>query len=67
MMVMDRAGTALVASDAKVSGRNFAFRDYFRRAMQGQPNVTGIIVGTITGAAGMFYAHPVFDAAPAGG
>jgi serine/threonine protein kinase/HAMP domain-containing protein len=67
MMVMDRAGTALVASDAKVSGRNFAFRDYFKRAMQGQPNVTGIIVGTITGAAGMFYAHPVFEATPAGG
>lgn len=61
LMVMDHNGTALIASDAKVSGRNFAFRDYFKRAMQGQPNVTGIIVGTVTGAAGMFYAYPVLD------
>ena len=61
MMVMDGSGTALIASDPQVSGRNFAFRDYFKRAMQGQPNVTGIIVGTVTGAAGMFYAYPVQD------
>ncbi len=59
LMVMDHDGTALIASDAKVSGRNFAFREYFKRAMQGQPNQTGIIVGTVTGAAGMFYAYPV--------
>lgn len=62
LMVMDRSGTALVASDPKISGRNFAFRDYFKRAMRGEPNVTGIIVGTVTGAAGMFYAYPVVDA-----
>ncbi len=61
LMVMDHSGTALIASDPKISGRNFAFRDYFKRAMQGEPNVTGIIVGTVTGAAGMFYAYPVLD------
>lgn len=62
LMVMDPSGTAIASSDPQITGRNFKFRDYFKRAMQGQPNVTGIVVGSVTGAAGMFYAHPVFDA-----
>lgn len=60
MMLMDTKGTAIVSSDPKVTGRNFAFREYFREAMQGHAHVTGIVVGAATGAAGMFYAHPVF-------
>ena len=62
MMLMDTKGTAIVSSDPKVTGRNFAFREYFREAMQGHPHITGIVVGAATGAAGMFYAHPVFGA-----
>ncbi|HIV70991.1 MAG TPA: protein kinase [Candidatus Aquabacterium excrementipullorum] len=60
MMLMDTKGTAIVSSDPKVTGKNFAFREYFREAMKGHPHVTGIVVGAATGAAGMFYAHPVF-------
>nr|WP_316641830.1 cache domain-containing protein [uncultured Roseateles sp.] len=62
IMVMDAKGTALVSSDAELIGRNFAFRQYFKSAMQGQPFVTGIVVGAVAGAAGMFYAEPVLDA-----
>lgn len=60
MMLMDTKGTAIVSSDPKVTGKNFAFREYFREAMKGHPHITGIVVGAATGAAGMFYAHPVF-------
>ena len=60
MMLMDTKGTAIVSSDPKVTGKNFAFREYFREAMQGHAHITGIVVGAATGAAGMFYAHPVF-------
>ncbi|TDP72752.1 protein kinase domain-containing protein [Roseateles toxinivorans] len=62
IMVMDAKGTALVSSDAELIGRNFAFRQYFKSAMQGQSYVTGIVVGAVAGAAGMFYAEPIFDA-----
>lgn len=61
LMVMDTGGAALVSSDPNVEGRYFQFREYFKAAMKGKPYVTGIIVGSVTGAAGMFYAHPVFD------
>ncbi len=58
-MVMDAAGTALVATDPQVMGKNFKFRDYFKRAMEGQAYTTGIIVGSVAGAAGVYYSRPV--------
>jgi C4-dicarboxylate-specific signal transduction histidine kinase len=61
-MVMDPAGTAIVATDPAVMGKNFKFREYFRTAMEGRPFMTGIIVGSVAGAAGVFYSRPVFDA-----
>ena len=59
-MVMDTAGNAVVASDRDVMGRNFAFRDYFKQAMEGRPYMTGITVGSVAGRAGVFYSRPVF-------
>jgi C4-dicarboxylate-specific signal transduction histidine kinase len=61
-MVMDADGNAVVASDPAVMGRNFKFRDYFRVAMGGKPHTTGIIVGSVAGAAGLFYSYPVTSA-----
>jgi serine/threonine protein kinase/HAMP domain-containing protein len=58
-MVMDPEGTAVVSSDPQVMGRNFKFREYFKSAMAGKAHVTGIIVGAVAGAAGVFYAYPV--------
>ena len=58
-MVMDAGGTALVSSDPEVMGKNFKFREYFRVAMEGRPHTTGIVVGSVAGAAGMFYSYPV--------
>jgi serine/threonine protein kinase/HAMP domain-containing protein len=58
-MVMDPAGTAVVATDPQVMGKNFKFGEYFKQAMQGSPYMTGIVVGS--GAAGVFYSRPVLD------
>lgn len=58
-MVMDNEGTAAVATDPAVMGKNFKFREYFKQAMQGQSHMTGIIVGAVAGAAGIFYSRPV--------
>jgi len=59
-MVMEGEGNALVASDPAVMGRNFKFRQYFKAAMEGQSFMTGIIVGAVAGAAGVFYSRPVY-------
>jgi C4-dicarboxylate-specific signal transduction histidine kinase len=61
-MVMDAGGTAVVSSDPEVMGKNFKFREYFRVAMEGRPHTTGIIVGSVAGAAGIFYSHPLISA-----
>jgi len=60
-MVMDPAGNAIVATDPNVMGKNFKFREYFKTAMEGRPFMTGIIVGAVAGAAGVFYSRPVLD------
>jgi len=39
-MVMDPAGTAIVAERPQVMGKNFKFREYFKEAMQGRPHMT---------------------------
>ncbi len=60
-MVMDAAGTALVATDPQVMGKNFRFREYFKSAMEGNAYMTGIIVGSVAGAAGVYYSRPVYS------
>lgn len=62
MFVMDTKGTALAATDPRIVGKNYQFREYFREAVKGQPFMTGIMVGKTTGLAGIYYANPVFDA-----
>jgi len=60
-MVMNTNGDAVVATDPNVMGKNFKFREYFKTAMEGRPFMTGIIVGAVAGAAGVFYSRPVLD------
>ena len=60
VMVMDREGKAIVATDPDVMGKNFKFREYFKQAMEGHSYMTGIIVGSVAGAAGVFFSRPVF-------
>jgi serine/threonine protein kinase/HAMP domain-containing protein len=60
-MVMDTAGTAIVSTDPQVMGKNFKFREYWKRAMEGQSHMTGVIVGSVAGAAGVYYSRPVLS------
>jgi serine/threonine protein kinase/HAMP domain-containing protein len=59
-MVMDTAGNAIVSTDPEVTGRNFKFREYFKQAMEGKAYMTGITVGSVAGASGVFFSRPVF-------
>ncbi len=57
--VMNPNGDAIASSDADVLGHNYQFRDYFKRAMENRPNMTGILVSAVDGEAGIYYANPV--------
>jgi C4-dicarboxylate-specific signal transduction histidine kinase len=57
--LMDAKGTAVASTASEVVGGNFAFRDYFRTAQAGTPNVTSILIGAVAGRAGSYLAHPV--------
>lgn len=61
VMVFDSEGTAKIATDPAVQGRNFKFREYFKLAMEGKPFVSSMLVGAATGALGVFYSQPVRD------
>lgn len=61
VMVMDRAGNAIVATDPAVMGKNFKFREYFKEAIEGRAYMTGIIVGSVAGASGVFFSRPVYS------
>jgi serine/threonine protein kinase/HAMP domain-containing protein len=61
MILMNADGLALESSEPGVAGHSFAFRDYFKEALQGHAYKTGIIVGSTEGKPGMYYANPVFD------
>ncbi len=63
MFLMDSEGTALVSSEPGVAGVNFKFREYFQEASKGRPFMTGVIIGSTAGKAGVYYANPVFDEA----
>jgi serine/threonine protein kinase/HAMP domain-containing protein len=58
--VMDTEGRALLSTDARMVGRSFAFRQYFREAMQGHAYKTGIMVSSTTGKPGLYFANPIF-------
>ncbi|HST00327.1 MAG TPA: cache domain-containing protein, partial [Usitatibacter sp.] len=62
VMVMDKAGNAIVATDRAVMGKNFKFREYFKEAIEGRAYMTGIIVGSVAGASGVFFSRPVYSA-----
>lgn len=59
VMLMDAEGTVKVSNDSELIGRNFRFRRYVQEAMAGRPHVTGIVVGSVAGAAGVFFSVPM--------
>src|SRR5258708_24137111 len=59
-MVMDAGGNAIAATDPEVMGKSFRCREYFKKAMEGESYMSGIIVGSVAGASGFFFSRPVF-------
>jgi len=61
VMIFDTEGTARIATDPTVQGRNFKFREYFKANMEGKPFVSSLLVGAATGQLGVFFAQPVMN------
>lgn len=60
--LMDREGTFVAATNHKVVGKNFSFRNYFQNAIDGNIFVSDMIFGSTSGQAGVYFSGPVYDA-----
>ncbi len=58
-MLMNAQGMAVISTDPQTANKSYAFRDYFKQAMAGEPYMTGVIVGSVAGEPGIFYSRPV--------
>ena len=61
LTLLDAHGTALVSTAPEVVNGNYAFREYFKVAMGGRSFITSIIVGSVAGKAGVYFAYPVLQ------
>ncbi len=59
VFITDKEGRCLASTDPKFIGQNYAFREYFRQAIQGNSYVSSILVGQTTKRPGMFLSNPV--------
>ena len=61
--LMDADGNTLAASNRNTPksfvGKNYAFRPYFRQALQGVPTIH-MALGVTSGKQGVYYSHPVY-------
>jgi C4-dicarboxylate-specific signal transduction histidine kinase len=60
--LMDRSGLTIASTDKEgvFFGKNYALRDYFKKAINGEPG-TDMAVGLTTGFPGYFFSEPVKD------
>ncbi len=62
--LMDRRGITIASSNRLAAdsfvGKDFSFRPYFKRAIQGQP-ASYLALGTTSGRRGVYNSHPVRD------
>lgn len=56
--VMDTTGKTLLSTDVTFVGQNYNFRDYFKKALAGEPAIDSAI-GATTGKFGYFFSYPI--------
>ena len=60
VFVMDKNGICLASTDPTFVGQNYSFRDYFKKAIQGEgASPVSLLVGATSGRPGLFFAHPI--------
>jgi two-component system phosphate regulon sensor histidine kinase PhoR len=64
--VMDMSGEVILSADTSFLKNNFAFRDYFQKAKEGEPHVQ-IAFGVLTQKPGYYFSAPIFVEGEVGG
>ncbi len=59
--LLDKDGDALISTDKSFVGKNYSFRDYYKKALIGQASVHAYI-GVTSEAFGYYFSEPVLDA-----
>ncbi len=57
--IVDKNGQCQGATDPTFVGQNYAFREYFRKALLGRSNVSSILLGATSGRPGIYFSNPV--------
>jgi C4-dicarboxylate-specific signal transduction histidine kinase len=59
--LIDKNGICIAATELSLIGRNYAFREYFQRAVAGDAFVSSILIGVTTKREGVFFTYPVYS------
>ncbi|MFL5354683.1 cache domain-containing protein [Archangium sp.] len=62
VFLLDKAGTCVAATHPDNLGRDYAFRSYYRGALEHSPYVSELLTGSTTSRPGVFFSHAVRDA-----
>jgi class 3 adenylate cyclase len=63
VFLLDKAGTCVVATNPENLGRNYAFRSYYRDALEHGASVSELLTGSTTARPGVFFSQAVRDSA----
>lgn len=57
--IIDKQGSCIASTELSLIGKNYAFREYFKQGITGNPYISSILVGATTGRDGLFFSHPI--------
>lgn len=59
LFLLDKNGVGLVSTDPRFVGQDYSFRDYFKKAIKGEPS-TDVLVGKTSKQFGYYFIDPVY-------
>lgn len=59
--LIDKNGICIASTELSLIGRNYAFREYFQRAIAGDAFISSILIGVTTKREGVFFTYPVYS------
>jgi PAS domain S-box-containing protein len=59
LYILDKKGTAIISTDPSLTGNNYSFRPYFKKAISGEGSMS-VAIGVTSNAQGFYFAQPIF-------
>lgn len=60
LYLLDKSGNAVMSTDPTFVGKDYSFRDYFKKGILGEPAVD-ILLGKTSNQFGYYFSYPIFD------